>query len=82
MTGMIGLAMGIIGNTVAAVWLPRLGVWVSFFGGSTMQLLALLGYTVWPIWWMNYYDCWSADGCPVRSNTTGTLECCCGSRAH
>jgi hypothetical protein len=42
------------GNSMAAVYLPKLGVWFCFFAGSTMQLLALLGYTIWPIWCVFY----------------------------
>lgn len=62
--GIILIMTQLAGSACAAAWLPRLGVWFCFFGGNLMMLLGMLGYTVWPILWLNYYDCWGPEGCP------------------
>ena len=49
---------------MAMIWLPRLGVWFCFFVGNAFILFGLIVFAVWPIGFMNYYDCWGPEGCP------------------
>ena len=57
--GFVGLLMAIPGNIMGAMVIPRIGYWPAIFGGYILSnIFALLG-NIWPIYFMNKYDCFS-----------------------
>ena len=61
--GLVGMLCGIPANIVGAIVIPRVGVWPAIFFGSFMGVFLGLMSNVWPVYWMNYYHCWTGTRC-------------------
>ena len=61
--GLVGMICGIPANILGAIVIPRVGVWPAIFFGSFVGLALGLGSNIWPIFWMNYYHCWTGTRC-------------------
>jgi hypothetical protein len=61
--GLVGMLCGIPANIIATIVIPRVGVWPAIFFGSFFGLFLGLMSNVWPVYWMNYYDCWNGTHC-------------------
>ena len=59
----IGMLCGIPANIIATIVIPRVGVWPAIFFGSFFGLFLGMMSNVWPVYWMNYYACWTGTHC-------------------
>jgi len=60
---LVRMCIDIPANSLAAVVIPRIGVWKAIFGGYAMHLVFGLLADMWPIYIMNHYNCWGSTHC-------------------
>ena len=60
---LVRMGIGIPANLVAAVVIPRIGVWRAIFWGYGAHIVIGILADMWPIWCMNHFDCWGSTHC-------------------